>query len=251
MYKTGLVLGGGGTRGFAHIGALKALDEAGIRADIVSGTSVGSIVGAMYADGFTPDQMLQLFRKYTLLRLSRLSFSRRGLLSFGGLKKQVCTQLNAGRFEELKLPLYVCITNLTKGQVEYVNAGPLAEAITASASIPLMYAPVRIGEDLYVDGAVFDNFPVKPLREQCERIIGINIMPHSAHSSFRGLLSTGKRILELYINAADKEKWQQCDLLIEPGGLADYGYLGHKRGMEMYRLGHEAAKKMLDGIGKG
>jgi len=88
-YKTGLVLSGGGTRGFAHIGALKALEEDGIRPDVVSGTSVGSIVGAMYADGFTPDRMLEIFRKYSIFRLSRPSFSRRGFLNFGGLKKGI------------------------------------------------------------------------------------------------------------------------------------------------------------------
>ncbi|MCK4745416.1 MAG: patatin-like phospholipase family protein, partial [Bacteroidales bacterium] len=132
-YKTGLVLSGGGTRGFAHIGAIQALEEAGIHADVVSGTSAGSIVGAMYADGYSPAEVLELFNKHKILRLSRLSFSRKGFLDFGGLNKKINKYLRAKTFDELKIPLYVCITNLTKGEVVYVHEGPLSSVIMASA----------------------------------------------------------------------------------------------------------------------
>lgn len=244
-FKTGLVLSGGGTRGFAHIGALKALEEAGIKADVISGTSAGSIIGAMYADGIPADKMLELFKKYTIRKLSRPSFSRKGILNFKRVQKQIEKHLKADRFEELKHPLYVCISNLTNGTVKYVNTGPIAPAIMASASIPLMFVPIRMDDGLYIDGAVFDNFPIKPLREQCEQIIGINIMPHSSHKSFNGLIGTGMRTFQLLMNAADNDSWKKCDLLIVPEDLADYGYLGHKKGLEMYKLGYEAAKKVL------
>ena len=244
-FKTGLVLSGGGTRGFAHIGALKALEEAGLQADVISGTSAGSIIGAMYADGIPADKMLQLFRKYTIRKLSRPSFSRKGIMNFKGLQKQTQKHLHADTFEELKYPLYVCISNLSTGYVKYVNKGPLAPAIMASASIPLMFKPVRMEDGLYVDGAVFDNFPIMPIKEHCEQIIGINIMPHSTHKKFDGLIGTGMRTFQLLMNAADKDSWKDCDMLIAPEDLADYGYLGHKKGMEMYTLGYEAAKKVL------
>lgn len=250
-YKTGLVLSGGGTRGFGHIGALKAIEEAGIRIDVISGTSVGSIVGALCADGYTPDRMLELFRKNTVFRLSRPLFSRMGFLSFGGLKRSIDRYLSVATFEELKIPLYVCITNLSRGNVEYINQGPLAEVVTASASIPIMFAPVKIQNDLYIDGAVFDNFPVKPIREQCERIIGINVMPRCRPKKLKGFRSTSMRIFQLYMNAADRASWQQCDLLIEPEDIADFGYLGHKHGQEMFTLGYEAARKVLNSTNEG
>ena len=97
-FKTGLVLSGGGTRGFAHIGALQALEEAGIRADVISGTSVGSIVGALYADGYNPTQMLELFRKNRVIQLSRLTLFRKGMLSLGGLKKKIIKYIRAKTF---------------------------------------------------------------------------------------------------------------------------------------------------------
>lgn len=244
-YRTGLVLSGGGTRGFAHIGALKALEEAGIKADVVSGTSVGSIVGALYADGIPADKMLELFKQYTIPRLSRLSFSRKGFLNFKGLGKQIKKHLSAQSFEELKIPLYISVSNLTTGTVKYMNSGPLSPVITASASIPVMFTPIKMDDGLYVDGAVFDNFPVMPIQEQCEKIIGINIMPYSTPGNFKGITGTGMRAFQLLMNTADRASWEKCDLLIAPEDLADFGYLGHRKGQEMYNLGYEAAQKVL------
>jgi NTE family protein len=189
--------------------------------------------------------MLDLFSRYSIRKLSALSFSGKGFLNFRRLKKQIGRHLAASTFEELDKPLYVCISNLTKGVVDYVSSGPLTPALIASASIPVLFEPVRIGEDYYTDGAVFDNFPVKPLKGDCERIIGINIMPHSPTANLKGILSTGMRAFQLTMNEADRAKWEECDLLVSPQGLAEHGYLRHKKGMEMYTLGYEAAKKVL------
>lgn len=245
-FKTGLVLSGGGTRGFAHIGALQALEEAGVKVNVISGTSVGSIVGALYADGYSPLQMLDLFLENRVIQLSRLTLFRKGMLSLSGLKKKLNRYLRAKTFEELKIPLYVTVTNLHRGEVDYVHAGPLAEKIVASATIPVLYAPVRINEEYYVDGAVIDNFPVKPIRAQCERIIGINIMPKSQVQDIRGIRDVATRTFQLFVHALNRYSSEECDLLIEPVDIAGFGYLGSKRGMEMYRLGHDAAKKQLE-----
>jgi NTE family protein len=245
-FKMGLVLSGGGTRGFAHIGALKALEEAGVQVDVISGTSVGSIVGALYADGYSPAKMLELFRKNRVIQLSRLTSFRRGMLSLSGLKKKINKYIQANTFEELKLPLFVTVTNLHRGEVEYAHEGLLAEKIVASATIPILYAPVRIKQELYVDGAVIDNFPVKPIREICEKIVGINIMPKSQVPEIRGIRDVAMRTFQLYVHAMNRDSSAACDLLIEPVDIAGFGYLGSKRGMEMYRIGYDAAKKQLE-----
>ncbi len=245
-FKTGLVLSGGGTRGFAHIGALQALEEAGIQVDVISGTSVGSIVGALYADGHSPTQMLELFRQNKVIQLTRLSLFSNGILSLSGLKKKLNKYIRARTFEELKRPLFVTITNIHRGEVEYVHEGPLADMIVASATIPILFSPVRINQELYIDGAVIDNFPVKPIRQLCEKIIGINIMPHSRIQKIRGIRDVAMRTFQLYVYAMNRNSSAECDLLIEPMDIAGFGYLGSKRGMEMYRLGYDAAKKQLD-----
>jgi NTE family protein len=197
-----------------------------------------------------PARILELFRNHNILKLSRPAFTRRGFLNFQGLKKKLGMYLGAARFEELGTPLFVCAANLTKGRAEYINSGSLADVIVASSSIPILYTPVRLGEDYYVDGAVFDNFPVNPIRNSCEQIIGVNVMPYSPDKKLGGFRSTSLRVFQLYMNAADRNKWEDCDVLIEPEGLAELGYLGHRRGMEMYRMGYEETKKVLNGIGK-
>jgi len=249
-YKTGLVLSGGGTRGFAHIGALQALEEAGIRADVISGTSVGSIVGALYADGYSPPEMLDLFRKNRVIQLSRLTFFRRGMLSLAGLKKKINKYIRAKTFEELERPLYVTVTNLHRGEVEYAHEGALAEKIVASATVPILFAPVTIKQEYYVDGAVIDNFPVKPIREQCEIIVGINIMPKSQVQQIEGIRDVAMRTFQLYVHAMNRDSSDECDLLIEPLDITGFGYLGSKRGMEMYRIGYDAARKQLKTFNK-
>jgi NTE family protein len=250
-FVTGLVLSGGGTRGFAHIGALQALEEAGMTVDVISGTSVGSIVGALYADGYTPPQMLDLFRKNRVIQLSRLTLFRKGMLSLSGLQKKLNRHLRARTFEELNIPLYVTVTNLHRGEVDYVHTGPLSEKIVASATIPILYAPVQINQEYYVDGAVIDNFPVRPIRAQCEKIIGINIMPKSQVQEIRGIRDVAMRTFQLFVHAMNRYSSTECDLLIEPVDIAGFGYLGSKSGMEMYRLGYDAARKQLETFRNG
>jgi NTE family protein len=245
-FKTGLVLSGGGTRGFAHIGALQALEEAGIQVDVISGTSVGSIVGALYADGYSPPEILDLFRKNRVIQLSRLTFFRKGMLSLAGLKKKINKYIRAKTFEELKQPLYVTVTNLHLGEVDYVHTGPLTDQIVASATIPILFAPVMINQEYYVDGAVIDNFPVKPIRELCDKIVGINIMPASQAQEIRGIRDIAMRTFQLYVHTMNSDSSAACDLLIEPVDITGFGYLGSKRGMEMYQIGYDAAKKQLE-----
>ena len=244
-YKIGLVLSGGGTRGYAHIGAIKALEEHGIEADILSGTSVGCIVGAMYAYGYRADEMYKILSRYSVLRLSRPLFFGRGFLNFNGLRKQISRYIRAGSFEELKKPLYVAVTNLTRGKVEYIQSGPLQEAVLAAVSIPVMYKPVSIGQDQFADGAVFDNFPISPIRDLCEKVIGINVMPMSGMVAHRGLKMVAFRILQLYTSTLSEASRNQCDILIEPEGIARFGYLGSRHMKKLFNLGYETANKVL------
>jgi NTE family protein len=103
-----------------------------------------------------------------------------------------------------------------------------------------------INQEYYVDGAVIDNFPVKPIRAQCERIIGINIMPKNQVQEIRGIRAVAMRTFQIYVHAMNRNSSEECDLLIEPVDIAGFGYLGSKKGMEMYRLGYDAAKKQLE-----
>ena len=164
-YKTGLVLSGGGARGMAHIGALDALGRNNWEIDIISGVSAGAIIGSLYAAGHSPSAILELMKEKNIFDYTSLKPGSGGLLSLSGMKKLLKDNL-PGRFEDLKIPLVVAVTNLNKGRIEYIREGDPAEAVVASASIPVLFAPQPFNGQLYADGGVFDNLPASPIRKQ-------------------------------------------------------------------------------------
>src|SRR5687768_1376909 len=177
MHDIGIALSGGGTRGIVHVGALKALEENGIFPSIVSGTSAGSIVGAMYANGYSPAEILSISSERSLIWMFSLRLPTKGFVRHTFLRKLLKRYIPADNFEELKRPLYVAITNLNTGKVEVINSGPLHDVIIASASIPVLYEPIRIGENWYSDGGLLMNLPVSPIRPEAKFIIAVNLVP--------------------------------------------------------------------------
>ena len=113
-YKTGLVLSGGAVRGFAHLGVIKALNEAGIYPEVIVGASVGSIVGVLYADGYSPQEIYDIFIHKSMYKYLEFIVPKRGFVRMTGLYKTLLEKLHAKHFDELKLPLYVAVTNLNK-----------------------------------------------------------------------------------------------------------------------------------------
>ena len=171
-YKTGLVLSGGGARGFAHLGVLQALNEADIFPDILTGTSAGSLAGALYCDGYKPVEILKIMKLQSKLDYMRPVLPRDGLLQITGVEKLLETHLRAKTFEDLKIPLVVCATDLNHGKAIYISKGNLITALIASSSIPVLFKPVVINKIYYVDGSVLDNLPVKPVQNKCSLLIG-------------------------------------------------------------------------------
>ena len=153
-YKIGLVLSGGGARGFAHLGLIQALNEAGIFPDVISGTSAGALVGVLYADGYNPKEILKLMNAGSRFDLMRPALPREGLLQINGIAKILKTSLRAKSFSELKIPLFVSATDLNNGKAVYFSEGELLEPVIASASIPVLFQPVKINNISYVDGGV-------------------------------------------------------------------------------------------------
>ncbi len=245
---TGLVLSGGGTRGYAHIGAIRALEEHGIEADMIAGTSVGSIVGVLYADGYAPDEIFKILSRYRLMRISRPVVFRKGLLDLGGLRKPLRKYVRARRFEELEKPLYVTVTNLSRKRAEYMHEGPLEDYIVASASIPGLFTPVKINGELFSDGGIMDNFPVAPIRDLCDRIVGINLMPGGGILQSGRLKTIFSATMHLHAgNAGNKTYKNQCELLIEPQKITRFGFLGNRQRKKLYALGYHTAKEILEG----
>ena len=170
-YNIGLVLSGGGARGFAHLGVIQALNESGIFPDVISGTSAGAIIGVLYADGHTPGDILKLMEGSSRLDFMRPAMPREGLLQISGIAKILKSSLRSKIFEELKIPLFVTATDLNNGKAVYFSKGEIFDPVIASASVPVIFQPVKIGDVSYVDGGVLDNLPIRPIENKCRILI--------------------------------------------------------------------------------
>lgn len=245
-YKYGLVLSGGGARGFAHIGVLQALNEAGIYPDAISATSAGSIVGALYADGHSPKEILNIFLEQDLYSLVRVIIPKEGLMKMKDLTRMLKKNLDAHRFEQLKVPLFISASNYTRGQPRYFFEGPLIKPIIASASIPVLFPPIRIKDELYVDGGLFNNLPVEPLVDKCEVIIASHVNPLGKESEPKNLFDVAERTFQLSTRSNVLQYVNECDWFIEPTELEKYGMLSVSKGKEIFNIGYQAAKSYMD-----
>lgn len=244
-YDTGLVLSGGAARGFAHAGVIKAMEEKKIEADIVSGVSAGSIVGSFYCDGYTSEEILEIFIKNKVFELVKLRFNKQGLLSISGLKKVLSNNLRTKRIEDLPKPLIITTTNIEEGITTYFTEGDLVETVLASCSIPMLFIPTKIDGVTYVDGGVTNNFPVEPLVGKCKKLIGSNVNSIGPFNPKKGILHLAMHTFHIGIASGIEIDREKLDYYIEPKGLKDFTYYDIKRGKEMFDIGYKEATKVL------
>lgn len=248
-YQLGLALSGGGVRGVAHIGVLKALEENGIEVDCIIGTSAGAIIGALYTSGKTPDEMLEFVQQWSLFKVIKVGLPVDGLTSLAFLKEQLLATIEHDTFEQLQKKLYVGLTNLNTGELEIIDKGCLSDVIMAASAIPLVFKPVEINETIYVDGGLMCNMPIHPLDELCEHVIGVNLMPHGPvdAKSLHNVLGIGTRVFNLAIVLNSKPSLELCDIVIEPEKLREYNIFSFNKKLqqEIYDIGYnEATLKM-------
>jgi len=247
-YKTGLVLSGGGARGFAHLGVIQALNEAGIFPEVISGTSAGALVGALYADGYSPKEIMKIMNAGTRLHYIRPTVPREGLLQISGIIRILRDSLRANTFEELKIPLFVSATNLNHGRIEYFSSGELMQPVIASASIPVLFKPVIINNFHYVDGGVLDNLPIKPIEKDCGFIIGSFVNPTGYEENINNLIQIAERTFLLSVSKEVLEKAKRFDLYIAPQELKNYKILDPEKAEEVFQVGYNATKEKLKEI---
>jgi len=175
--KIGLTLSGGGVRGAAHVGLLQFLEENDIEIDIIAGTSAGAIVGALYAAGNSPQTILEVFKQVRLFDFSNFTWAKPGLLDSDRFESIFEPYIRKNDFQELQKELYMVACDVLKGEEVVFSKGPVIRAVLASSSFPGVFTPVKINDDLYVDGGVFNNFPADLIRDKCDFIIGMNVNP--------------------------------------------------------------------------
>lgn len=245
-YDVGLVLSGGAARGFAHLGVFKALREYGIKPGIVSGVSAGSIAGSFLCDGFEPEEVLELFKDNKIFRFVRLEFNKQGLLNISGLRSLLKKTLRTKNIEDLPIPLIITAVNIKDGTIKYFDQGDLVNAVIASSSIPVIFKPINIDGENYIDGGVNNNFPVEPIQDLCKSIIGVHVNPIGKYNPKRGVLHLALRSFHLSISSELSSKRKLISHYIEPLGLRDFSYYDIEGKMKMFNLGYEEARKVLE-----
>lgn len=277
--KVGLVLSGGGAKGIAHIGVLKVIEEAGIKIDYVGGTSMGAIVGGLYASGYSADQLDSIFRTTDFTNLiqdnlprSAKSFHEKEAsekyaltLPFNNFKVSFPQAYSGGQniYNELvkvlyhvkdvddfsKLPIpFVCIaTDVETGEEVVLNKGYMPEAIMASGTLPSLFEPASVGDKILIDGGVVNNYPVKEVKNMgADVVIGVDVQ-HGLRDR-EALLSATEILLQInnYRTASDMtEKLTLTDIYIKPD-IGDYSVVDFNSGQNILESGVVAAMEKID-----
>ncbi|QRM89369.1 patatin [Lacinutrix sp. WUR7] len=243
----GLVLSGGGVRGVAHIGAIKALEEAGIYPTHISGTSAGAIVGGLYAAGLSWQEILHFFKTIPIFRTNKFTFKKPGFIDTEKLAEEFNSCFPEDDFNSLKKALFVTATNIETGKIKVFNSGELIKPILASASFPGVFTPVTIEKSHYIDGGVLNNFPTEPLKELCETIIGVYVNPLKPikAKSLRHSYSVLERAYKIMAESHAIAKFSDCNLVISPEELIRFSTFNMKSMDAIFDLGYNSTKEKL------
>lgn len=246
--NTGLVLSGGGARGAAHIGVIKALEESGISPSYISGTSAGAIIGALYAAGISWPEMLNFFKTISIFQTTRYARNKPGFINSEKFYDDLKAYLPNDSFEDLKKTLFITAANVIDGSLKVFSKGQLIKPIIASASFPGVFTPTEINGKFYIDGGTLNNFPVEPLKKDCNKIIGVYVNPLKKISikDLKHSFSVVERAYKIKVASESMSKFPDCDLIISPEGLINYGTFDMNSVEAIFNLGYTATKKALE-----
>lgn len=245
-YSVGLALSGGGVKGLCHAGVLKAMEEEGLKPDLISGVSGGGVVAALYADGYSPDSIVSLFEKANYSSFFRFEMPDGGLLSMSGFKEFLDTVLRAKTFEELKIPLRIVATDLDRGKSVVFDRGSLVDALVASCSVPILFSPYNINGINYVDGGVLQNLPASVIRGDCNFLIGVSVGPIDTDTYDKSIATIAIRSYKFIFRSNSNYDKGLCDMVIEPKGISQFNGADVDRIPEIYAMGYNEGKRMIE-----
>ena len=249
-YKLGVALSGGGARGFAHAGALLAIEEAGLKPDVVAGVSAGSVIAVLYAAGVRPIKMAEIFSRRGFRDFAELSFGSGGLMRIDRFKNFILAELGGARkLEELGMPIYIGATNLDTGEPEAFHEGEIGPRMLASCSIPIIFRPVEINGQHYVDGGVLRNHPAWIIRDKCEKLIGINVSPMRRVGKYDSIINVAMRTYNLMAKANQKVDMDLCDISVQTPEIANYAVFDLKNIKQVFLSGYIHTRKALRDAG--
>lgn len=277
--KVGLVLSGGGAKGLAHIGALKIIDSLGVKIDYVAGTSMGAVIGSLYASGYSGKEIEAIFKGIDfdkligdeIPRASRTFYERESTekyaisIPFNDFKIQLPSAISRGQnvfnllskltlhvshienFEELPIPFFCIATDVESGKAVVLDKGSLPQSIAASGAFPSLFQPIEVNGQTLIDGGVVNNYPIDELKAKgMDVIIGVDVQDDLATKEE---LNSAPEIL-LQINnyrtiRAMKEKSLKTDIYIKPN-IKGFTVVSFGEGKDIIKRGEEGAIKKVE-----
>ncbi|MFV0397523.1 MAG: patatin-like phospholipase family protein [Bacteroidales bacterium] len=245
-YRVGVALSGGGAKGFSHIGALKALEKSGCKPEIVAGVSAGSIVGALYCDGYTPAEIASMFDNISYSDMLKIKIPVDSFFSMEPFSKFLEKYLVSKRIEDLHIPLVILATDFDKGCIKEFREGPLIDAVVASCSVPAAFPPVVIDGVHYVDGGVLQNLPASVIRKESETLIGINVVPLTDPEYKKSIVSIAYRSFRLMSRENTLKDKSLCDILVETNEAEEYTSYDIRGREELIQIGYKSTMDTLN-----
>jgi NTE family protein len=247
----GLALGGGFARGIAHIGVLKVLEEENIPVRVVTGTSVGALIGAAYCSGVSAAELEDVARRVRFTTFARWTLSRYGFASNDRMTSFLTRILKVKTFEELRIPLGVTATDFNTGEAMVFHSGSLIDPVRASCAYPGMFLPVEIRGRYLVDGMLSHPVPTRPVREMgADRVLAVHLKGTWANGGApRHLFDVIGQSFAIAQDAMSSLWREAADLVIEPD-VAGFGYDDFKRADALIQVGEVAMRKALPEVRK-
>ena len=243
--RIGLALGGGAARGFAHIGVIQVLEEAGIRPDLVAGTSAGSLVAALYASGKTGAEMAALAMAMDEGAITDWAFPSRGLIRGEALARYVREQTGGRTIEQMKLPLGIVATHLDSGAAVLFQRGDTGAAVRASSAVPAVFQPVKIGPAEYVDGGLVSPVPVRFARQMgAELVLAVDISSPPDGNSTSDVMKMLLQTFAIMGRSINQFELRDADVVLRPvlTGVASADFGARQKAI---LAGREAALRQL------
>lgn len=246
--RLGLALGGGAARGFAHIGVIQVLEEAGIRPDLVVGTSAGSLVAALYAHGKTGTELASMALTMDEGTITDWAFPSRGMIRGEALARYVREQTGGQLIEQMKMPLGIVATDLDSGTGVLFRRGDTGTAVRASSSVPAVFQPVKIGDREFVDGGLVSPVPVRFAREMgAEMVIAVDISTPPDGAATDGTMKLLLQTFAIMGKSINRFELREADVVLRPG-LVGVGSADFTARVRAIRAGREKATELLPEI---
>lgn len=250
--RLGVALSGGGARGIAHAGALKAIEESDLKPSVIAGVSSGSIAAVLYAAGVAPERILYMFTQTKLSDFTELTWGKGGVVKIDKFINFITRSIGHYKnLEDLRIPTYVGVTNFDTGKAEVFSAGEIGPIIQASCSIPIAIPPVRINGYTYVDGGVLRNLPAWTIRDKCDILLGVNVSPvgQVPPGEFTSIFDIAMRTYSLLTKSNQVQDMELCDLVVRTQEISHLNVFNLKEAEKIFNSGYINTRKALRDAG--